>query len=77
MKDLEILEIMSVPSLVQRANALGIQITPYLVRKAIIEEKIPCRIVGKTYLVPWKPFENWISCVDGSDNQLIRKRKHH
>ena len=43
-------------------------ISEYTLRRIIRTGKIPCRIVGRTYLISWEKLMSWVNCVDGCDN---------
>lgn len=66
-------EVMNMKDLVARARSMGIDISNYTLRRAISEGKLPCRIIGRTYLISWSNFLSWISCSDGCDNPNFKK----
>lgn len=75
-------DVMNVAELLVRANSEGIHITEYTLRRAIRSGQIPCRIVGRAYLVSWEKFYAWISCADGCDKlrgfiKIITNRGKH
>ena len=47
---------------VERANASGINISEYTLRRAIRTRQLPCKVIGRTYLIPWDGFLRWVSC---------------
>lgn len=47
---------------VERANATGINISEYTLRRAIRTRQLPCKVIGRTYLIPWDGFLRWVSC---------------
>ena len=65
------LEIMNMKEVVQRANENGINISEYTVRRAIRTGQLPCRKVGRTYLIAWNNVIHWLSCEDGCDNPPV------
>lgn len=38
------------------------------IRRAIRSGQLPCRIVGRTYLISWDNLVRWLNCVDGGDS---------
>ena len=54
--------------LARSAKAEGMNISEYTLRRIIRTGKIPCRIVGRTYLISWEKLMSWVNCVDGCDN---------
>ena len=61
-------QILDIKSLTSRARETGFCVSEYTVRRAIRGGLIPCRCVGRTYLIPWDGFVRWITCQDGADN---------
>jgi hypothetical protein len=49
---------------VERATACGINISEYTLRRAIRTKQVPCKIIGRTYLIPWDGFLRWVSCAE-------------
>ena len=47
---------------VERATACGINFSEYTLRRAIRTKQVPCKIIGRTYLIPWEGFLRWVSC---------------
>ena len=62
------LNIMNMKEAVQRAAQNGIHLSEYTLRRAIRPGQLPCRIVGRTYLISWDNLVRWLNCVDGGDN---------
>ena len=52
-----------------RCQASGYPVSMYTLRRAVRSGAIPCRVVGRTYLVPWASVESWLLCTDGGDNR--------
>jgi len=63
------IDVMNMKEILIRAKSSGIQITEYTLRQAIRSGQLPCRIVGRAYLVSWANFVSWISCENGCDNR--------
>ena len=61
-------EIMNVQETVQRCKSEGMPVSEYTLRRAIRSGAIPCRIVGRTYLVAWSNVRRWLMCTDSADN---------
>lgn len=61
-------DIQSIGGTVQRAKAEGMPVSEYTLRRAIRSGSIPCRCVGRTYLVAWPNVKRWLLCEDGADN---------
>ena len=64
-------KILTINETVARAQEMGLQISGYSLRRAIKSGAVPCRVVGRKFLIPWKSFERWIMCVDGGDNAPV------
>lgn len=60
--------ILTVKETVERSQREGMAITGYTLRRALRTGAIPCRIVGKKYLIAWDNVVRWLSCADGADN---------
>lgn len=60
--------ILTIKETVERAKARGMPISEYTLRRAIRSGAIPCRIIGKKYLIAWHNVERWLNCDDGADN---------
>lgn len=71
LKNLKEREILNVSETLARAEIEGIPISEYTLRRALREGAIPCRIVGRTYLIAWSKFVKWVLCEDGCDNPII------
>lgn len=56
------MNVMNMKQTVARANACGINISVYTLRKAILAKELPCRVLGKTYMISWDNFLRWIHC---------------
>ena len=54
--------VMNIKQTVERANATGINISEYTLRRAIRTRQLPCKIIGRTYLIPWDAFLRWVNC---------------
>ena len=68
MRDVTNLEVLKIREVVNRAKDMGMPVSEYTVRRAVRSGQLPCRIVGKTYLITWSNFLNWIKCTDSADN---------
>ena len=55
-------KVFGISGLARYASQQGYSISTYLIKKAIKDGQLPCRIVGKAYLITWENFEEWISC---------------
>ena len=58
------LDVMNMKQTVARAKACGINISEYTLRRAIRTKQVPCKIIGRTYLIPWEGFLRWVSCAE-------------
>lgn len=58
------LDIVNMKEAVQRAANCGIHLTEYTLRRAIRSGQLPCRIVGRTYLIAWDNLVRWLNCED-------------
>ncbi len=65
------LDILNMKEVVARAAEQGIHLSEYTVRRAIRSGQLPCRIVGRTYLIAWENVVRWLSCVDSSDTYRV------
>lgn len=63
-------EVLKINEAVARAKENGMPISEYTLRRAIRSGQLPCRIVGRTYLITWTNLVNWVSCADGCDNAV-------
>lgn len=68
MTDFQHRDILNIKEAAARAKMEGMNISEYTLRRIIRTGKIPCRIVGRTYLISWEKLLNWVNCVDGCDN---------
>ena len=63
MKDnFENMTVMNMKQTVARAAACGINISEYTLRRAIQQTQLPCKVVGRTYLISWDVFLRWVNC---------------
>lgn len=53
-----------------KGNCLLLDDGEYTLRRAIRSGQLPCRIVGRTYLISWQNPLKWVNCVDSNDNPL-------
>lgn len=61
-------DVLNVQQTVERARTEGLPLSEYTLRRAIRSGAIPCRRVGKKYLVYWPNVTRWMTCADGADN---------
>lgn len=61
-------DILKIRDAVVRARENGMDISEYTLRRAIHSGQLPCRIVGRTYLISWQNLVNWVTCADSCDN---------
>ncbi|MCD8356116.1 MAG: helix-turn-helix domain-containing protein [Clostridia bacterium] len=61
-------QMLTVAETVNRAKLSGMGVSEYTLRRAIRSGAIPCRKVGRKYLLYWPNVERWLMCVDGQDN---------
>ena len=61
-------DVLKIKDAVARAKENGMDISEYTLRRAIRSGQLPCRIIGKTYLISWQNLLNWATCADGCDN---------
>lgn len=61
-------QILTITETVTRAKQEGFTVSEYTIRRAVRSGAIPCRIVGKTYLIAWRNVRRWLLCEDGQDN---------
>ena len=57
-------DILKIRDAVVRARENGMDISEYTLRRAIHSGQLPCRIVGRTYLISWQNIVNWVTCAD-------------
>lgn len=53
---------------VARARSSGMDISEYTLRRAIHSGRLPCRIIGRTYLISWQNLVTWVTCENSCDN---------
>lgn len=63
-------DVLKIRDAVVRARESGMDISEYTLRRAIHSGPLPCRIVGRTYLISWQNLLKWVNCVDDNDNAL-------
>lgn len=64
------IDILKIKEAAQRAKAYGMNISEYTIRRAIGSGQLPCRIIGRTYLISWQKLVEWATCADGCDNPV-------
>ena len=67
MTDNQRIDILKIKEASQRARECGMAISEYTIRRAIRSGQLPCRIIGRTYLISWKKLVEWATCADGGD----------
>ena len=70
-------QVMKLREVGMRARNEGISISDYAIRKAVHEGQLPCRIIGKTYLISWDQFFRWVTCSENSDTPLLTEEESH
>lgn len=70
-------EILNIQETLARAEREGIPISEYTLRRALRSGVVPCRIVGRTYLIAWPNFVKWLMCEDGSDNPTVVEKQQN
>ena len=60
--------ILTIKETVIRSQQLGMPLSEYTLRRAIRTGAVPCRVLGKKYLIAWPNVEDWLMCVNGADN---------
>ena len=68
MTDNQRIDVLKIKEAAERAQACGMSVSEYTIRRAIRTGQLPCRIVGRTYLISWNNLVNWITCANGCDN---------
>lgn len=63
-------QILTINETVQRSRERGMPLSEYTLRRAIHTGAIPCRVVGRKYLIFWPNVQKWLMCPDGGDNTL-------
>lgn len=61
-------QILTISETVKRAKSEGYPLSEYTLRRALRCGAIPCRTVGKKYLIAWQNVVKWLLCEDGQDN---------
>lgn len=61
-------DIMNMKQIVEKAEECGIPLSEYTLRRAIRAKQLPCRIVGRTYLISWDNVMRWLRCEDMEDS---------
>ena len=56
------MNVMNMKQTVERAKASGINISEYTLRRAIRTRQLPCKVIGRTYLISWEGFLRWVNC---------------
>ena len=64
-------QILTIQETVFRAKQEGMPVSEYTLRRAIKSGALPCRIIGRTYLIAWSNVKRWLMCEDGQDNKPI------
>jgi len=72
MRDIQHRDILNIKEAVARAKAEGLNISEYTLRRIIKSGRLPCRIVGRTYLISWANLINWATCADSCDNPIAQ-----
>ena len=67
------IDVLKIKEVVARARQNGMSISEYTVRRAIRTGQLPCRVVGKTYLISRKKLVEWATCSDGCDNHIFEE----
>ncbi len=65
-------QILTIGETVQRSKAEGYPLTEYTLRRALRMGLIPCRRVGRRYLIFWPNVLRFLTCDDGQDNALMQ-----
>ncbi len=68
MREPKYTDILKIRDAVARARENGMDISEYTLRRAIRSGQLPCRIIGRTYLISWQNLLNWVNCANGCDN---------
>lgn len=63
--------ILTISETVKRAKAEGYPLSEYTLRRALRSGAIPCRTVGRKYLIAWQNVVKWLLCENGQDNKPI------
>lgn len=70
MQEKKYTDILKIRDAVLRARENGMDISEYTLRRAIRSGQLPCRIVGRTYLISWNNLVLWATCADSCDNPM-------
>lgn len=62
-------QILTISETVKRAKSEGYPLSEYTLRRALRSGAIPCRAVGRKYLIAWNNVVRWLLCEDGQDNE--------
>lgn len=60
--------ILTIKETVERSQQKGMPFSEYTLRRALRTGAIPCRVVGRKYLIAWPNVERWLMCTNGADN---------
>ena len=63
-------DVLNIKEASARAKECGMNISEYTLRRIIQSGELPCRIVGRTYLISWEKLVAWATCADGCDNAI-------
>ena len=58
----KMMNVMNMKQTVEQAKAHGINISIYTLRRAIYSKELPCKVLGRTYLISWDTFLDWVHC---------------
>ncbi len=61
-------QLLNIQETVARCQERGLPVSGYTLRRAIRTGAVPCRIIGRTYLLAWPNVERWLLCADSCDN---------
>ena len=64
-------QILTIQETVSRAKQEGMPVSEYTLRRALRSGAIPCRTVGRKYLIAWQNVVKWLLCENGQDNKPI------
>ncbi len=64
-------DVLKIRDAVARARENGMDLSEYTLRRAIRSGQLPCRIIGRTYLISWQNLINWATCTDNCDNPAL------
>ena len=65
------IEFMNMKQVVAKAAELNIPLSEYTLRRAIHDGQLPCRTVGRTYLIYWENVIRWLKCEECSDSDMV------